>query len=339
MGNEDARSPSCRDSRPAGRVAALHRFDPCVRLPDFDCSSRQRPEVGRVARVRRAVHRRSSRRVTRELTPGLACAHTARFASGDGAPSSRHRRRRRGRSRLGFELVSGFLVRSRRGLRSRHDLPARARDRGGGVVERSVGFNKVSSADFRDDRFAGSGARDPSSVHRGRFRFGARTWRSARWLRAVGGFDAALGTGTRCAGGRPRGFLRHRRRGVTRSCTNGPHRLPRAPPRRRGVGAPGLRLRRGAHGVISPRRSPSGRRASRSRCACVRAGMRSRFDRDSERTPGGPTTIRRTWSGRAAGHDRRPALYWASRVATGESVVGGERARRPRRPRIGGGAE
>jgi len=144
-------------------LAALHRFDPCVRLPHFDVLVVDNdPRSGGV----RTTSPRSTPPVV--ASRGLVSSRPAgvraqpRVASGDGAHRRVHRRRRRGRSRLGFELGLGLSRRSRRGLLTGMMLPS-SRDRGAGarraVPSGSTRFRSAGSSD--DDRFAGSGLRDP----------------------------------------------------------------------------------------------------------------------------------------------------------------------------------
>ena len=256
---------------------------------------------------------------TRELTPGLACAHNralqevtapiVAFTDDDVVVDKDWL----------SNLVSGFLVGPDVGCVTGMIFPLELETAAQELVERSIGFNKgFERRIFRDDRFAGSEARDPLFPYTaGRFGSGANMAFRTDALRAAGGFDAALGTGTRARGGddlaaffdivaaghalvyEPAAIIFHA------------HRRDEAALARQAFGY-------GA-GLTAYLTKTFSDRPSRvlDIVARVPAGMRYAFDPDSERTAGRPDDYpHRLVTRERAGMIAGPALYWVSRLAT-----------------------
>jgi GT2 family glycosyltransferase len=137
---------------------------------------------------------------TWESTPGLACAHNralrevtapiVAFTDDDVVVDSHWLSR----------LVAGFGVAPDVGCVTGMIFPLELETGAQALVEQSVGFNKgFEQRLFRDDR---STVDDPLFPYAaGRFGSGANMAFRTEALLAVGGFDPALGTGTRARGG------------------------------------------------------------------------------------------------------------------------------------------
>jgi GT2 family glycosyltransferase len=137
---------------------------------------------------------------TWEETPGLACAHNralrevtapiVAFTDDDVVVDSHWISR----------LVAGFGVAPDVGCVTGMIFPLELETGAQALVEQSVGFNKgFEQRIFRDDRFAVDDPLFPYAA--GRFGSGANMAFRTESLLGVGGFDAALGTGTRARGG------------------------------------------------------------------------------------------------------------------------------------------
>lgn len=137
---------------------------------------------------------------TREETPGLAVAHNrslseisapiVAFTDDDVAVDPQWL----------ANLVAGFTVAPDVGCVTGMIFPLELETAAQELVERSVGFNKgFERRIYRDDRGAHGDPLFPYAA--GRFGSGANMAFRTEALRAIGGFDSALGTGTRARGG------------------------------------------------------------------------------------------------------------------------------------------
>jgi GT2 family glycosyltransferase len=137
---------------------------------------------------------------TWEQTPGLAAAHNralrevtapiVAFTDDDVVVDSHWLSR----------LVAGFGVAPDVGCVTGMIFPLERETAAQALVEQSIGFNKgFEQRLFRDDRFTDDDPLFPYAA--GRFGSGANMAFRTESLLAIGGFDAALGTGTRARGG------------------------------------------------------------------------------------------------------------------------------------------
>jgi GT2 family glycosyltransferase len=255
---------------------------------------------------------------TREETPGLACAHNrglqdvtapiVAFTDDDVVVDKKWL----------ANVVAGFLVAPDVGCVTGMIFPLELETAAQELVERSIGFNKgFARRIYRNDRASRSTAGPLFPYTAGRFGSGANMAFRTETLRAIGGFDAALGTGTRARGGddlaaffdivtegnalvyEPAAIVFHA------------HRRDEAALARQAFGY-------GA-GLTAYLMKTLANRPSRvfDIAARVPAGLRYAFDRDSEKNAGRPDDYPRSLVARErAGMLAGPALYLASRHAT-----------------------